>query len=95
MEKYILNEHIRFRKEDGYVLVCNCQRLLDYELPIEYFDFLESLNKGIDRKDISKENLIVLKDFKILDIVIKEGKNVKKQKEDIFKKLSYDDSEFV
>ncbi|MDY0097181.1 MAG: hypothetical protein RBS01_02410 [Candidatus Dojkabacteria bacterium] len=95
MKKYILNKHIRFRKEDGYILVCNCKRLLDYELPIEYFDFLESLKVGVNMKDISKGNLIVLKDFEILDIVVKEGKNVKKQREDIFKKLSYDDSEFV
>ena len=95
MRKYILNKHIRFRKEDGYILVCNCKRLLDYELPIEYFDFLESLNKGLDMKDVSKENLIVLKDFEILGIVVKEGKKVKEQREDIFEKLSYDDSEFV
>ncbi|HRX44142.1 MAG TPA: hypothetical protein P5059_02740 [Candidatus Dojkabacteria bacterium] len=95
MERYILNKHIRFRKEDGYILVCNCKRLLDYELPIEYFNFLVSLKKWIDIKDISKENLIVLKDFEILDIVVKEGKKVKEKREDIFEKLSYDDSEFV
>jgi len=95
MGKYILNKHIRFRKEDGYILVCNCKRLLDYELPIEYFDFIESLNIGVDMKDIRKENLIVLKDFEILGIVVKEGKKLEMKREDIFEKLSYDDSEFV
>lgn len=95
MGKYILNKHIRFRKEDGYILVCNCKRLLDYELPIEYFDFLESLNKGVDMKDISKGNLIVLKDFEVLGIAVKEGKKLEMKREDIFEKLSYDDSEFV
>lgn len=95
MERYILNSHIRFRKEDGYILVCNCKRLLDYELPLKYFDFLESLNKGIEKKEISEENLIVLEDFMILGIVEKEGSKHKEQREDIFEKLSYDDSEFV
>ena len=95
MGKYILNKHIRFRKEDGYILVCNCKRLLDYELPIEYFDFIESLNIGVDMKDIRKENLIVLKDFEILGIVVKEGKKLEMKREDIFEKLSYDDGEFV
>lgn len=95
MQRYILNKHIRFRKEDGYILVCNCKRLLDYELPLKYFDFLESLNKGIYKEETSKENLIVLEDLEILGIVEKNGNKQKDQREDIFDKLSYDDSEFV
>jgi hypothetical protein len=92
---YILNKHIRYRKEDGYILICNCKRLLDYELPIGYFDFLESLDKGVNINDVSKKNLIILRDFETLGIVIRKGKNVEKKREDIFKNLSYDDSEFV
>ena len=95
MQKYILNKHIRFRKEDGYILICNCKRLLDYELPIEYFTFLESLNKGVDMKSLRKKDLVVLKDLEVLDIVEKEGKTPKEKREDVFEKLSYDDSEFV
>lgn len=92
--KYVLNKHIRFRKEEGYILLCNCKRLLDYKLPVEYFNFLKSLNKGIEIENINKENLTVLKDFKILGIVVKKGNRVKKQREDIFEKLSYDENEF-
>lgn len=95
MGKYVLNKHIRYRKEDGYILVCNCKRLIDYELPLKYFRFLKEFKEGVKKGDVGKENLSVFEDFCALDIIVEKGEQPQKKREDVFKKLSYEESEFV
>ncbi|HBB64576.1 hypothetical protein A3K02_02460 [candidate division WS6 bacterium RIFOXYD1_FULL_33_8] len=92
MKKYILNKHIRYRKEDGYILVCDCKRLLDYEMPLEYFDLLELFKNGYMYEETNKE---VMKELFELRIIEEKGKERGDVREDIFSKLGYDENEFV
>lgn len=90
MSKYILNKHVRYRQEEGYILVCDCKKLLDYEVPLEYFDLLSSLEKGCK----SRRNEIIEELMK-MGLVDEVGKEREELPEDIFSKLGYDESEFV
>lgn len=90
MKTYILNKHIRYRKEDGYILVCDCKRLLDYEIPLEYFELLDLLKEGYtsEKEDVIKELLNI-------GIIEEKGKEREEVSENIFSKLGYDENEFV
>ncbi len=90
MKKYILNKHIRYRKEDGYILVCDCKRLLDYEIPLEYFELLELIKDGYESKGEE-----VIKELFEMGIIEEEGKERIGTREDVFSKLGYDENEFV
>lgn len=90
MKKYILNKHIRYRKEDGYILICDCKRLLDYEMPLEYFDFLNLFKKGYP-----SERSEVIGELLRMEIIEEVGKEREEVREDIFSKLGYDENEFV
>lgn len=90
MKTYILNKHIRFRKEDGYILVCDCKRLLDYEMPLEYFETLNLLKEGY-----SSEEEDVIKELLNMRIIEEKGNEREEVNEDIFSKLGYDENEFV
>ena len=92
MNRYRLNKHIRFREEDGYILVCDCKRLLDYEIPTEYFNLLELLKEEYMPQP---EEVEILKELLEMGIVQEEGKERMEVKEDIFSKLGYDENEFV
>lgn len=90
MKKYILNKHIRYRKEDGYILICDCKRLLDYEMPLEYFDLLNLFKKGYP-----SERSEVIGELLRMEIIEEVGKEREEVREDIFSKLGYDENEFV
>ncbi len=90
MKIYILNKHIRYRKEDGYILVCDCKRLLDYEIPLEHFELLESLKSGCETEDND-----VIRELLEMGIIEEKGKERKDVRENIFERLGYDESEFV
>jgi len=90
MKTYILNKHIRFRKESGYILICDCERLLDYEVPLEFYELLSLLKKG---SQLRRQGII--KELQEIGIVEEKGKERTRANEDIFSKLGYDENEFV
>lgn len=90
MKTYILNKHIRYRKEDGYILVCDCKRLLDYEMPLEYLELLNLFKEGY-----ASEEEDVIKELLNMRIIGEKGKESEEVNEDIFSKLGYDENEFV
>jgi hypothetical protein len=92
MRKYRLNKSIRFREESGYILICDCKRLLDYEIPKEYFSLLKCLEKDYAPKPEEEEIVSELLD---IGIVVVNGKERKEYKKDIFSKLGYDENEFI
>jgi hypothetical protein len=91
MKKYKLNKHVRYRKEDGYVLLCDCKRLLDYEVPNKFWNFLEKLKKGyVPQGELEESFVKEFEDLGLLGI----GKTKKHSKEDVFKNLKYNEREF-
>lgn len=91
MKEYILNKHIRFRQEDGYILICDCKRLLDYEVPSTYLELMRSLQRGFT---LNKERDEIIKDFYNLGIIEIKGKERPDINEDVLSKISYDENEF-
>ena len=43
-----LKKYVKYRKEDGYLLICDCSNIQNYELDLETFDLFECLRKGYD-----------------------------------------------
>jgi len=55
--KLKLRKYIKFRKERGYVLLCDCKHIENYELPLSYYSSLIALKKGFAKNKI-KDKLI-------------------------------------
>jgi hypothetical protein len=91
MKKYKLTKHIRYRREDGYVLLCDCKRLLDFEVPTKHLELLNKLEKGYKPQDEIEKQFV--KEFEGLDLLKNNNRN--EFKEDIFENLTYDENEFV
>ena len=53
-----LKNNIKFRRENNYILLCDCKNLEDYELSLEYLSFLIELDKGICQDKIKDKELI-------------------------------------
>ncbi len=92
MKRYKLNKNVRFRKEDGYILLCDCKRLLDYEIPNEYYSLLKCLEKNYIPKLGEEEIISELLEMGIVDV---NGEERIEEKGDVFSKLGYDENEFV
>ncbi len=57
-KKIKLRDDIKFRRERGYILLCDCKNLEDYELPLRCYTILSKLKKGILKNKVKDENLI-------------------------------------
>ena len=57
------SKHIKFRKEKSCIFLCNCKELMDFKVPLIYFDFLLKLEKGINIDELSEEEKKLVKDF--------------------------------
>ncbi len=45
---YKLSKHVKYRVEDDHILICDCKKLYDFQLPIENVGLLHALNDGYD-----------------------------------------------
>lgn len=91
-----LKKYVKFRKEDGYILLCDCSTMQNYELPLSMIDILEKLHKGYDIYDNSileteKELIEDLINLNLLDDEFNSNKGFHEQK---WIKLDYKESEF-
>jgi len=48
MLTYRLSPHTKFRFENDHILICDCKRLLDYKLPLQWHSLLVALTAGVD-----------------------------------------------
>lgn len=57
-----ISKHVRWRKDRREILICDCKRLIDLKLPLEYGDFMKKVSNGIKDKDslTKKERLAFL-----------------------------------
>jgi len=94
--KFILNEHIRYREEDSYILICDCKKLMDYRLPLEYLKILDKLSIGciINEKNDAKEKL-VLNDLLKMGIVVDSNKQNSLEIGNNLINISYKETEFI
>ena len=45
--KYIWKRHIKWRIEESQAVICNCLTTEYFDVPIDYLDTCESLDRGI------------------------------------------------
>ena len=43
-----LNRNIRYRRENDFIMICDCKNLMDFELPLYYESLLATLQRGYD-----------------------------------------------
>lgn len=60
MTKYTFSKHAKFRQEKDNILICNCKLLQDFKIGLEFKNFINKVNEGIDPKKIipEKEHLL-------------------------------------
>ena len=58
------SNHVRFRKEEDFIFLCDCKNLKDFKVPLRYWDFLLKLQKGITALKLSSEESLLIEDFK-------------------------------
>ena len=64
-----LKKYVKFRKEENYILLCDCSSIQNYELPKECYDFLVDLRNGIELDDVSECFKNLLDDLKELQLI--------------------------
>ena len=73
-----LNKHIKWRKDNEAIFICDCKRLINLKLPFKYESFLKSLDKGVKREKLNNEEKKVLSDFEKMKLLSKlEFKRIK------------------
>lgn len=91
-----LKKYIKFRLENGYLLLCDCSSITNYELPTKFYKLFTKLEQGYDPTlplGITDEKTVI-NDLENLGMLAKtknsnEGFHNKK-----WANLDYDESEF-
>jgi len=65
----ILNKHTRWRKDSQAIFICDCKRLIDLKIDFKYEDFMKKLSRGVNEKELSEEDKMVLEDFKKMKLL--------------------------
>lgn len=58
------SNHVRFRKEENLIFLCDCKNLKDFKVPLRYWNLLLKLQKGITTLKLSSEESLLIEDFK-------------------------------
>lgn len=65
-----LNKHIRWRVEKKEILICDCKRLIDLKLPLEYILFMDKLERGLEKEKLNEnEEKKVFSDFEKMKLL--------------------------
>ena len=90
-----LKKYVKMRKEDGYILLCDCSTIQNYELPNDMYDFLIKLKNGCDETklfdDIEKDLIDDLEKLELIDNIPNSDKGFHDKN---WINLEYDESEF-
>ena len=58
-----LNATMKFRKEKKYILLCDCKNLVDYELPLIYYELLMKIKMGLPQSAVKQEDKELINDL--------------------------------
>jgi hypothetical protein len=95
-EMEYLKKYVKIRKEEDYVLLCDCSTIQNYELPSDTFCLLKKLQTGYDTsKPIGiKNEQELIKDLKELELIDNVPNSNKGFHDKPWISLEYDESEF-
>ncbi len=66
---YTLNKHVRWRKDRNNILICDCKKLVDLKIPLDFEKTMEKIERGIEGKDLEDKEKVLLKDFENLKLL--------------------------
>jgi len=87
-----LNKHVKWRKDNGVIFICDCKRLIDLKTSLRYTDFMIRLTKGINKEELNKEERLVFSDFEKMKL-LSELKLESLNKKDFSKAMEILDNE--
>ena len=87
-----LNRHVKWRKDNKVIFICDCKRLIDLKISLKYQNFMKKLFSGIDEKNLDNTEKKVLSDFKKMKL-LSELKIKKLGKKDFQKAMNLLDNE--
>jgi len=64
-----LNKHVKWRRDNFEIFICDCKRLIDLKISFDYEPFIEKLFQGVERKNLSKREKLVLSDFEKMNFL--------------------------
>ena len=95
MDFIILKETVRFRtEEDGYILLCDCETLENFELPSEYEVFLLKLQIGCAVTILDKDEQMLLEDLIELELVTDNKDLTHMLSGLVWEAMNYNENEF-
>lgn len=66
---YTLNKHVRWRKDRDNILICDCKRLIDLKIPLDFEKTMEKIERGDDGNELEDKGKVLLKDFENLKLL--------------------------
>jgi len=58
-----LKKQIKWRKDKKGLFICNCKKLTDLKLSLEYKPFLKKLSQGVDFEKLTKTEKLIFSEF--------------------------------
>lgn len=91
-----LKQYVKYRKEQDYLLICDCSVIQNYELPLDTFDLFEKLKIGYDINnplniEMEKE---IIDDLSNLNLLSNKPNSNEGFHSNNWIDLGYDESEF-
>jgi len=79
-----LNKHVKWRRDNQVILICDCKRLIDLKISPKYASFMKKISSGINKKELNEIERKIFSDFEKMKFLSKL--QVKKLEEKYFQK---------
>jgi len=66
---YTFNKHVRWRKDNNEIFICDCKRLIDFKVPFEFEEELVQLSEGVNELDLNPKSKKLFLDFKKMKLL--------------------------
>ncbi|MDO8516630.1 MAG: GNAT family N-acetyltransferase [Nanoarchaeota archaeon] len=66
---HTINKHIKWRTDNGCILICDCKRLIDLKIDLKFQKILEKFEKGVEKNDLKNEEKLLFLDFERLKLL--------------------------
>ena len=64
-----LNKHVKWRKDNSAIFICDCKRLIDLKISFKYESFMKRLSNGIEKEKLIEEEKLVFSDFEKMKLL--------------------------
>ena len=64
-----LNKHIRWRKDNNQIFICDCKRLIDLKMPFEFENAIKKIERGKEERNLIDKERLLFNDLKKLGMI--------------------------